>query len=137
MPKPKKRVIMTQDTTAVTTATVHPSQVKVPQKHGGALNGGGTKGNKGGGRTPELVRQLYRDEAAKSVPFLRDVRDGKPVKQHVLVQGVPLEVEVIPETKDRIRAAEVFGKYGLPPEMKVSFDATTPLIVRFEESDGK
>lgn len=34
---------------------------KIPQKHGGALNPGGTKGNRGGpGRPPNAVREALR-----------------------------------------------------------------------------
>ena len=44
---------------------------KVRQQHGGALNSGGTPGNKGGtGRPPSTVRQAALEGAAKAIPKL-------------------------------------------------------------------
>lgn len=76
---------------------------------------------------------MFREGAAEGVQFLRQVSRGQPVKSTAIVGGVPMEVEVIPDVRDRTRAIDVLGKYGLPTEVKVAFDATQPLIVRFED----
>lgn len=53
-----------------TTAETAKQPTKIPQPHGGALNSGGTPGNKGGpGRPPSVLkaftRELLEDEAVK------------------------------------------------------------------------
>jgi hypothetical protein len=50
------------DETTDTTTVAEPHRVKVPQRHGGALNGGGTPGNRGGYGRPDWLKR--RMEAA-------------------------------------------------------------------------
>lgn len=68
----------------------------IPQKHGGALYAGGVPGNRGGGRPPSAVRRLARLEFEKRIPTLAKLADDDEER-----------------TRDRIRAIDVLGKYGL------------------------
>ena len=68
----------------------------VEQPHGGALYRAGVPGNRGGGRPPSAVRRLARLEFEKRIPTLAELADSKTER-----------------TRDRIRAIDVLGKYGL------------------------
>lgn len=68
----------------------------IPQPHGGYLRPGGMPGNRGGGRPPSAVRRLARLEFEKRIPTLAELADSKTER-----------------TRDRIRAIDVLGKYGL------------------------
>lgn len=49
---------------------------KIPQKHGGALNSGGTPGNRGGpGRPPDAFKELCRQLASgeKTIANVREI----------------------------------------------------------------
>lgn len=46
--------------TTAKTADPKPAPAKIPQAHGGALNAGGTFGNKGGGRPPNAWKEAIR-----------------------------------------------------------------------------
>jgi hypothetical protein len=57
-----------------------PVPTKVLQPHGGALNSGGTPGNRGGsGRPPSEVRRIARDAFAERLPILARIADGEVV----------------------------------------------------------
>lgn len=79
---------------------------KIPQPHGGALNSGGTLGNKGGsGRPPSAVRAVALEGAAKAIPRLVAQLNSKNAS---VVQG----------------AADKLLKYGLgtQSDIKISED---------------
>ncbi len=51
---------------------------KVPQPHGGALNSGGTRGNKGGGTSPKSIRLKFTELAdRKVVKRLEELADSE------------------------------------------------------------
>src|SRR5215213_9855370 len=78
-----QRLSDAQPTVDPTTAE-HSKPVKIPQPHGGALNAGGTPGNRGGrGYPPSEVRRIARDAFAARVPILERIAEGRIV--------VPLE----------------------------------------------
>ena len=76
---------------------------------------------------------MFRDGAAEGVAFLRTVAQGQPVTVTTIVEGLPIEAQVVPEVRDRVRAIDILGKYGLPTEVKLGFDATQPLVVEFRD----
>lgn len=76
-------------TTAPSTAVA-----KVPQAHGGALNQGGTPGNKGG-RPPSAIRAAFRLSLAKRRSVLTKIADSDASSD-----------------SDRIRAVDTLGKYS-------------------------
>ena len=70
---------------------------KRPQPHGGALNAGGTPGNRGGpGRPAEIVKARARNSFYVRIPVLEKVADDPRSKP-----------------RDRINAVDKLGKYGL------------------------
>jgi hypothetical protein len=77
---------------------------KVRQPHGGALNAGGTPGNKGG-RPPSAIRQACRGDF--------DQLRGKLVT--IARSRKALD-------RDRIRAIDVLGKYGLGEQQFAASD---------------
>ena len=68
---------------------------KVRQPHGGALNAGGTPGNKGG-RPPSAIRQACRDDFDQLRVKLVTIARSRKAREY-----------------DRIRAIEVLGRFGL------------------------
>jgi hypothetical protein len=78
------------ETTGETTAPT-----KILQLHGGALNAGGTKGNRGGGRPPEEVRQACRDGFFEHLPKALAVLKSRKSTN-----------------VERLKALDLLGKYG-------------------------
>lgn len=89
----------------------------VKQPHGGALYAGGVPGNRGGGRPPSAVRQLARLEFEKRIPTLAKLADDKAQK-----------------TRDRIRAVDVLGKYGLGQARGLDEEEFEEVVLRMAEA---
>jgi hypothetical protein len=66
-----------------------------PQAHGGALLPGGKRGNKGGGRTPNAVREVALEHFANRLSRLDRIASGRPIKARVgeLVVTLPATVK--------------------------------------------
>lgn len=76
---------------------------KIPQPHGGALNAGGTPGNKGGtGRPPSEVRRA----------FLEALQGGPAALQAIIASSASRDA-------DRIAAIAAAAKIGLPAQVEV------------------
>ena len=68
----------------------------VEQKHGGALNTGGTPGHKGaGGRPPSAVREAARLAFSERLEVLTAIADDEEER-----------------ASDRLKAIDLLGKYG-------------------------
>lgn len=68
-----------------------------PQPHGGALFHGGVPGHRGGtGRPPSAIRERCRGGFDRRIKVLEEIADDPSLP-----------------TRDRIRAIDVLGKYGL------------------------
>lgn len=91
-----------------TTASSEPKTAavaKVPQPHGGALNRGGTPGNRGGpGRPPAKLRAQLRRIAATRIPVLASISHRRSTAKDA----------------DKIRAIDVILKYGLDRNISVA-----------------
>jgi hypothetical protein len=86
-------------TTAKSTALV-----KRAQPHGGALNSGGTPGNRGStGRPPSAIRAAARAGFDAMLPTLTKIARATKSKD-----------------ADRIRAIDVLGKYGMDQAVSVA-----------------
>lgn len=78
---------------------------KTPQPHGGALNAGGTPGNRGGGRPPDEYRKL-----------LSEIRDE---------QGLPVLIKSLAgalaksSADTQLRALELLHRHTLPQQREV------------------
>lgn len=68
----------------------------IPQPHGGALYAGGVPGNRGGGRPPSRIRGIARKAFGERVRLLAEIADDGEES-----------------ARDRIRAIDVLGRYGL------------------------
>ena len=97
----------------------------VPQPHGGALLTGGKPGNKGGtGRAPSVVRERCRGSFYERVHILEKIAD---------LPGV--------DPRDRVRALDVLGKYGLMTgrldveEVRARLARTVQTITELAEPD--
>ena len=90
----------------------------VPQEHGGALNSGGTPGNKGnpdsiGFLLPHShIRTHCRGSFAERVPVLEAIADGRPLPMTKIVEGESETIEISASIKERVSAIETLGKYG-------------------------
>lgn len=140
--RPKKSGKKAGKSTVVTTAPV-----KVLQPHGGALNSGGTPGNRGGlGNPPSVLRERLRGSYTERMSFLDKVIDGEVMQKaelplflllpHVVCpncgeQGMEpkkmagllsFEAKVSASVKDRIAALEHQAKYGLGALKEVSVE---------------
>lgn len=116
------------------------AMTKVPQPHGGSLNHGGTKGNKGGTGPPaSVIRAACRLAFSERVPLLQALADGEALKRIQVPLAFVLQFAACPrcggqlkkmaEAKspehiiiegsesaspgDRIRSVDALGKYGM------------------------
>ena len=79
---------------------------RVPQKHGGALLAGGQPGNRGGlGRPPSALRERLRGSLEERVAVLEEIADDPDALD-----------------RDRIKAVDVLGKYGLGTVREVTVE---------------
>lgn len=108
-PTPPRRRKTTAPTTGVT---------KVPQPHGGALNSGGTPGNRGGlGRPSSEIKARLRGSFYDRIPTLEGIADGAvPMRQVCTQCGFSPDndepVTLPAATADRLRALDIMAKYG-------------------------
>ena len=65
------------------------------QPHGGAIKRGGNRGNKGGGRPPDKIRESARLSFAERLTVLEAIADDEDARD-----------------SDRIKAVDTLGKYG-------------------------
>jgi microsomal dipeptidase-like Zn-dependent dipeptidase len=99
----------------------------VKQEHGGALNTGGTPGNKGNpnsiGILPSAIREYCRGSFAQRVPILEAIADGE-VMERILIDGADKEIEATRSAKvtDRIKAIETLAKYGGVDKIALTVD---------------
>lgn len=107
----------------------------VPQKHGGTIwKGAPANPVAGPGRPPEAIRQAMRElGAAKGVPFLSDVLDGKIAVSfvgtcpHCREESKPTTLDLVAivekvqaSVDQRLKANEQALKYGLGTKDEVS-----------------
>lgn len=86
---------------------------KIPQPHGGALNSGGTPGNKGGtGRPPNAIRALARE-----------LLDKNELLQHLAHLGKNAIRE-----GDQINATLGLVKVGIPNQVEVGENPDQPMM---------
>lgn len=96
------------------TAIVH-VPAKVPQVNGGSLYSGGVPGNRGGGRTPNALKQLARDIINKRqhLERLGQIASGElgEIKE-VSIDGIRTKVYCETPMKDQINAITTLCKIG-------------------------
>ena len=106
----------TEKTTKETT-----TPVLVPRPDGrGALNSGGTPGNKGGGRPPNELRGSMREILEEGLPHLREFVTGERPSA-AEVKCPECGEEVLVELKeaspaDQLKAMDIVARFGLPKE---------------------
>ena len=122
----------------------------IPQPHGGALRRAGTKGNKGGGRPRDAIKQAYVELLSEhGVALLRNILTGKVTvplerkcehcgKKPTRPRPDPAELlELVPDLNTRLRALGEANRYGLGgreeltlvhPEVTTRVQATLRLI---------
>jgi len=93
---------------------------KIVQPHGGALNSGGTPGNKGGtGRPPNEIRALARDLGYRSMKII----EKEIERLEKLVQdGKPLPINLVLQISDQA------NKYGLGERVENLYPQGVPFI---------
>ena len=101
----------------------------VPQAHGGALLAGGKPGNKGGGRTPNELRALFREPLAKLLPVVEQIAEAKDV-QEVTCPHCEKKLEVVSWLKagDKLKAVDLLGKYGLGTRQEIEHQGQVTLV---------
>lgn len=97
---------------------------KRPQPHGGALNAGGTPGNKGG-RPPSVLREVAREYIAEALPKLRLVALGERVTVTRKLErkgddGEPVyaDATIRPEIHERMNAIDRLVALGMGEELR-------------------
>jgi hypothetical protein len=135
----------TRKTTVKTTALI-PQR---PQRHGGALNAGGTEGNAGGpGRPPSVLRERLRGSFDKRIEVLEAIADGDVMQRaeiplwRILEHAkcpkcngkleatdaaalflTTVEASVSAGPRDRISAIKLMGDLGLGPDKQLSMES--------------
>lgn len=97
----------------------------VPQPHGGALQVG-NPGNVGGpGRPPSAIREDLRGDFDERRRVLREIADANlPIREKCPACGhepKPTTTELV-AVRDRVRAIDIMGKYGLGTVRELSVD---------------
>ena len=85
----------------------------VPQPHGGALSAG-NPGNKGGGRTPDELRALFRQPLAKLLPVVQRIAEAIDT-QEVTCPHCDHKLNVTSWLKagDKLKAVDLLARYGI------------------------
>lgn len=91
----------------------------IPQPHGGALLVGGQKGNKGGGRTSNEIRELMRQPLAKLLPVVQRIAEASDV-QEVTCPHCDEKHEVVSwlKARDKLQAVDLLARHGLIKEIE-------------------
>lgn len=93
----------------------------VRQPHGGALRYGGT--NRGGtGRPPSAIREQLRGDFDRRRRILREIADGKAMVRVRDAEGKETESLVSAAPRDRLRAIDIMGKYGIGTVRELTVD---------------
>lgn len=91
--------------------------VLVPRPDGrGALNSGGTPGNRGGGRLPNAIRRKARRMLATRLDIVGHIADGVTVQ---FDDGEQLKW-VSPRPAERLQALKLLADWGLGPPVSVA-----------------
>lgn len=168
MKRPAQNATDSAESTAETTVG---RPALVPQPHGGALATGGMPGNRGGsGRPPSVIREACRVDFDERRAVLRAVADGAVVEtvrvrlvdvlEHANCPkcrgklravrdagGVTIRAKRSASAADRLRAADLLGKYGglaqdivtvVSPDVQARVRATVEVVMsreRWESSE--
>ncbi len=90
-----------------------------PQAHGGALYRGGVPGHRGGsGRPPSAIRERCRGGFDRRIKVLEEIADDPTIP-----------------TRDRIRAIDLLGKYGLGTHPENGQEEGKDVIIRIVRED--
>jgi hypothetical protein len=122
---------------------------KIPQPHGGALNAGGTPGNRGGrGHPPSELRALAREAFARQFPRLEAIAEGRVVVPLVERCGKcgyePTDAEEQQRAKaieratrpgEQVRAMEALARVGMSSHISID-DVKARLISQVQELRG-
>ena len=100
-----------------------------PQDHGGALLVGGQLGNKGGGRTPDELRALFRQPIAKLLPVVERIAEAADVEE-VSCPHCDEKVEVPSYRKDgdKLKAVDLLARYGIGTKQEVDIKGRVTLV---------
>lgn len=96
------------------TAIVH-VPTKVPAKNGGSIFSGGVPGNRGGGRTPNALKQLARDliNTKQHLQRLAAIGSGEMGEiKTISINGIRTKVYCETPIKDQIAAITTLAKVG-------------------------
>lgn len=110
---------------------------RVVQPHGGALNAGGTPGNRGGGRKRDEIRaKLERIVDERGVKYLDDVLAGRVEYIGTCPEcgweSAGVEPGAIPSPDARLRAADVALKYSIGSEKTIRLEGYRDVAMAFD-----
>ena len=127
-------------------STVPTTPTKVQQPHGGALNSGGTPGNRGGtGRPPSEVRRVAREAFAERLPILARIAEGEvavPLRERCPACGYEhpnAETEREATIKraatpgEQVRALEALARVGMSGNVSID-DVRLRMIAQVRET---
>ena len=100
----------------------------VPQPHGGALRHG-NPGNKGGGRTPNEIRELMRQPLATLLPIITRIAEAPDVEE-VECPNCNEKVEVPSYRKDgdKLKAVDLLARYGIGTRQEIEHKGQVTLV---------
>ena len=99
-----------------------------PQPGGGSLQTG-NPGNKGGGRTPDELRALFRQPLAKLLPVVERIAEAVDVE----VVSCPhcnekVEVPSYRKDGDKLKAVDLLARYGIGTKQEVDVKGRVTLV---------
>lgn len=107
---------------------------QIPQTHGGALNSGGTPGNRSGpGRTPNELRALFRKPLAQLLPVVQGIAEAKHTQEVTCPHCEEKhEVETFAKVKEKLAAVDLLSRYGIGTRQEVEHKGHVSLHVDTE-----
>jgi hypothetical protein len=129
----RKRAHVARKKTAAETAV---TVAKVPQAHGGALNAGGSPGNRGGGRKRnEFKARLEQIRDEKALHLLEAILGGslpQATCEHCGRESSTSLGDLVPTVDARLRAAEMSMKYTIGVTKTIKLDGVRGVAEAFE-----
>lgn len=100
----------------------------VPQAHGGALRHG-NPGNKGGGRTPNEIRELMRQPLAKLLPIITRIAEAPDVEEVECPHcNEKVEVPSYRKDGDKLKAVDLLARYGIGTRQEIEHEGRVTLV---------
>lgn len=107
-----------------------PELAHIPQPHGGALLSGGQKGNRGGGRLPNEIRELLRQGLNETVVSrLISIAEGSATRAGCCPRCGDYIAQEEATFRESTQATATLLQYGVGTKFEMEGEPVNPIIV--------